>query len=114
MSATDRVQIVLDSNPPDWSTVSLQDIRHCINSKIGRFQELRRYRDQPEGVAKTQSIADDLKRLFPALAQKYAERGASDLEAAIQELQEKMAQPDRINPFDDVYLAALKAQRDER
>jgi hypothetical protein len=113
VSATERVQRVLDSDHPDWGTVSLKDIRHCINTKIGRFKKLRRYRDQPEGRAETQSIADDLKRLFPALTQKYAQRGPGDLEDAIKDLEEKMAEPDRINPFDDVYLRALRAQREK-
>lgn len=111
MSATERVQIVLDSNPPNWSTVSLQDVRHCIDSKIGRYQELRRYRDRSEGIEETQAIANDLKRLFPALAQKYAQRGIADLDATIGDLEEKMAKPDRINPFDDVYLSALRSER---
>jgi hypothetical protein len=113
VSAKERVQKGLDADPPDWGTVSLKDIRHCINAKIGRFIKLRRYRDQPEGRAETQSIADDLKRLFPALAQKYAQRGPGDLEDEIKDLEEKMAEPDRINPFDDVYLTALRAQREK-
>ena len=110
MSATERVQVALDSSPPNWNTVTLQDVRHCIDSKIGRYKELRRYRDQANGVEETQSIANDLKRLFPALAQKYAQRGRADLDAAIRDLEQKMAEPDRINPFDDVYLNALRAE----
>ena len=113
LSATERVQKGLDSDPPDWSTVSLKDIRYCINAKIGRFRKLRRYRDQPEGRSETQSIADDLKRLFPALAQKHAQRGPGNLEDAIKDLEETMAELDRINPFDDVYLTALRSQREK-
>jgi hypothetical protein len=51
--------------------------------------------------------------LFPALAQKYAQRGPGDLADAIKDLEEKMAELDRINPFDDVYLTALRAQREK-
>jgi hypothetical protein len=113
VSATERVQRVLNSDSPDWSTVSLKDIRHCVNTKIRRFRQLRRCRDQPEGRAETLSIAEDLKRLFPALAQKYAQRGLGDLKGEIKDLEEKMAKPDRINPFDDVYLEALRACQEQ-
>jgi hypothetical protein len=111
MSGSGRVQAILDSSAADWSAVSLMDIRSCILSRIGRFQALRRSRDNAEGRQQTQAVADDLKRLFPALARKYAERGPADLDESIADLERKMSEPDRINPFDDIYLSALKNEQ---
>jgi hypothetical protein len=90
MSATDRVNQVLASQSPNWNSVSLGDVRYCILSKINRYKELRRCRDQEAGLLA--AISDDLRQLFAVVAQKRGQRGVVDLKDAIDELEERAMQ----------------------
>lgn len=112
MRAVDRVQEVLASADPDWSSVTLLDVSRCVTSKIGRYRTLRRYRHQPEGVEDLLKLAGEIQSLFCALARKHAERGGGHIAETIRDLEAKMAEPDRINPFDSVYPANLRREHE--
>ena len=111
MSARKRIEAILTSAAPDWDSVSLSDIRYYIQRQIRRYKHLRRS-IRPDAAKKAESIRDEWKKLSSALAGKRALRGLADINKAILELERKMKEPERINPFDSYGLDALKSERD--
>ena len=111
MSARRRVEAILTSAAPDWGSVSLRDIRYYIQRQIRRYKHLRRS-IRPDAAKKAESIRGEWKKLSCALAGKLALRGLADIDKAILELEGKMKEPERINPFDSYELEALKSERD--
>ena len=102
-----------DIRSADWDSVSLSDVRYYIQRQIRRYKHLRSS-IRPDAAKKAESIRGEWKKLSSALAGKRALRGLADIDKAILELERKMKEPERINPFDSYELDALKSDRDRR
>jgi len=109
MRANKRVEAVLRSPRPNWGTLSSSDISSCILSKIERFKGLHRIPKPTASVSQAaNAIVDDLKTLYPALARK---RDMAEINKKILDLERKQKELATANPFDSIYLEALKSER---
>ena len=89
----------------------MSDVRYYILRRIRRYQCLRRS-IRPDAAKEVESIRGEWKKLSSALAGKLALRGLADIDKAILELERKIKEPERVNPFDSYELDALKSERD--
>lgn len=103
----DRVLSEFRQTPPNWSKYSLDEIQRAYGGLIGwrKKQRTRKKKNQEEW---TQN-GENLRTIMTVLAEKWAERGKPALLQKIATMEANCSDPDRINNYDDLLLAELKA-----
>lgn len=103
------LQEVLASPTPDWSGIEFEEIRRAVSRKTDQFRSLRRRRaPSVDDAQASAALAEQIKLLLEVMARKAAERGPEHLAGVIEKLELRMAKPNHLNPFDDIYLAHLR------
>ena len=106
--------------------MTMQDIEYSLAALIGERQKLRRKERQKkclstEEIEFMKESGIQIPLLFEGQAIKWAERGRTALFEKILKIEERLADPASINPYDDILveklreqLQKLKSKRDEK
>lgn len=103
----ERVISEFRQTPPDWSKYSLDEIQRAYGGLIGwrKKQRPRNKKNQEEWAQNGENI----RTIQTVLAGKWTERGKQALLQKMVTMEANCADPDRINNYDDLLLAELKA-----
>ena len=111
----DKLRPMLESRNVDWTLVTMQDIEYSLAALIGERQKLRRKERQKkclstEEIEFMKESGIQIPLLFEGQAIKWAERGRTALFEKILKIEERLANPANINPYDDILLEKLREQ----
>ena len=111
----DKLRPMLEARSVDWTLVTMQDVEYSLAALIGERQKLRQKerRKAPlsaEEIAFMKESGAQIPLLFEGQAVKWAERGRAALFDKILKIEERLADPTKVNPYDDILLAKLREQ----
>jgi len=111
----DKLRPMLESRSVDWTLVTTKDVQYALAALIGERQKLRDKERRkvplsPEEIAFMRESGIHIPLLFEGQAVKWAERGRTALFQKILKIEERLADPAKINPYDDILLKKLREQ----
>lgn len=111
----DKLRPMLESRSVDWTLVTMQDVEYSLAALIRerqylRHKERRKKRLSTEEIEFMKESGAQIPLLFEGQAIKWAERGRATLFEKILKIEERLANPTSINPYDDILLEKLREQ----
>lgn len=101
----DHVQALLDSDAPDWSTVTLDQAHDAVNNLKVQLAKVRGRK--PADLDRRRLLGGYITTLMRVRAQKWAERGGSALIDAIHRTRASLRKTDRLGLYSQLYLGYL-------
>jgi len=105
-----QMQALVDSETPDWSTVTLDNVHDAVNSVKCQLADNSRYRKKPAGLERHKKLGRYITMLMRVKAAKWAERGEDALADAITRTRRSLRQTDRLGLYSELYLDYLIAE----
>jgi hypothetical protein len=111
----DKLRPMLEARTVDWTLVTMQDVEYSLAALIGERQKLgqRQRHKAPlsaEEIAFMKESGAQIPLLFEGQAVKWAGRGRKALFDKILKIEERLADPTKINPYDDILVEKLREQ----
>jgi hypothetical protein len=111
----DKLRPMLEARTVDWTLVTMQDVEYSLAALIGEWQKLgqRQRHKAPlsaEEIAFMKESGAQIPLLFEGQAVKWAGRGRKALFDKILKIEERLADPTKINPYDDILVEKLREQ----
>jgi HEPN domain-containing protein len=112
----EKLRPMLEAGSVDWALVTMHDVKCAVAALISERQRLRqkeRRNDAPlsaEEIAFMKESGLQIPLLFEGQAVKWAERSRGALFEKILKIEQRLADPTKINPYDDILLEKLREQ----
>ena len=105
-----QIQALLDSDSPDWSTVTLDNVHDAFGQLKVQVSYNRRRNKSVADVERSKTLGRHINTLLCVKAAKWAERGEAALADAIARTRASLGKSDYVGLYAELYLDYLIAE----